>query len=188
MQKRDSKTNSPENRRNRFFGQQESEAGKPESAPAATPQRSTASNRAPRAADNAVATVGSTMSVKGDLTGKEDILIRGRLEGSVVLDENDMVVDESGQLEGSVIARHVHVRGSVNGEIQGLERVTIAATGRIQGTIAAPRVVLEDGGKFKGMIDMPLDKKATGSKTKKTPELSSATPQRVAAAEAAARS
>ena len=185
IQKRDSKPPAaPENRRNRLFGQQEPESSKPVTAAASQP--AAAPNPAPRAAGTANATIGPTMSVKGDLAGKEDVLIRGKLEGSAVLNDNDLVVDETGHLEGSVIARHVLIRGEVNGEIQGLERVTIAATGRVQGTIAAPRVVLEDGGKFKGMIDMPLEKKGAGSQPRKPADSSAAGPKRMAAAEATA--
>ena len=189
VQKRDNKSPMPsDNLRNRLFGQQESETGKPQRAPGAATQPTPSSNPQARPGDKTVATIGATMSLKGDLAGKEDILIKGKIEGSVVLNDNDMVVDESGQLEGSVIARHVLIRGEINGEIQGLERVTIAATGRVQGTIAAPRVVLEDGGRFKGMIDMPFEKKSAGSQPQKSAELSPATPKRVTAAEAAASS
>lgn len=189
VQKRDNKSPmSSDNIRNRLFGQQESETGKPERAPGASAQSRPSPNPSSRPGDNTVATIGATMSVKGDLAGKEDVLVKGKLEGSVVLNDNDMVVDESGQLEGSIIARHVLIRGEINGEIQGLEKVTIAATGRVQGTIAAPRVVLEDGGKFKGMIDMPFEKKSAGSQPQKSAELNPATPKRVAAAEAAANS
>lgn len=189
IQKRDTKAApSPDNLRNRLFGQQDQDHGRPDSARGGSPQPASAPGPAPRAADRAVATIGATMSVKGDMAGKEDIVIRGKLEGSVVLNDNDMVIDESGQLEGSVIAKHVLIRGAVDGEIQGLDKVTIAATGRVQGTIAAPRVVLEDGGKFKGMIDMPLEKKGAGSQPQKSAEMSPAAPKRVASAEAAASS
>ena len=126
------------------------------------------------------------MTLKGDLVGKEDVTVKGRLEGSVMLKDNDIVVDRSGQLEGSVVARHVLVRGMVNGDIQGLERVTIAATGHVEGTIAAPRVVLEDGGKFKGMIDMPMGEQAAAADAPgKAKELSKAASKRASATEAA---
>ena len=190
-QKRDHKaTMSPEKIRDRLFGHQQTAGSKQGPEPGAATQPAPGPIPRRRAADRTLATIGASLSIKGDLSGKEDVQVSGRLEGSVVLNENDMTVNESGHVEGSVIARHVLIRGEVNGEIRGLERVTIAATGHVQGTIAAPRVVLEDGGKFKGMIDMPIEKKnvATQSRKQKTPELSSATPQRAAAAEAAARS
>ncbi len=184
-QKRDTKASTtPDNLRNRLFGQSEPEGSNPNAArqPASVPAP------APRAADGSVATIGATMSVKGDIASKEDVLVKGKVEGSVVLNDNDMVIDESGHLEGNVTARHVLIRGAVNGEIEGLEKVTIAATGRVQGTIAAPRVVLEDGGKFKGMIDMPLEEKGADSQSQKPAERNPATAKREAASESAAKS
>ena len=192
-QKRQQKApNSSENLRNRLFGQQEPANGKPETAPelAVKPAPRPAVSPAPpqRPGANAVASIGATISIKGDLVGNEDIVIMGRIEGSVVLNDNDVVVDQSGQLEGNVIAKQVMVRGRVNGEIQGHEKVTIAAAGSVQGTIAAPRVVLEDGGKFKGMIDMPFERKSAGTGPQSSPETRPVTQKRAAAAESAARS
>ena len=186
IQKRDSKAPATsENLRNRLFGQQEAGNSSPDGEPQASSQSSSSLSAGPRGADSTVATIGATMSVKGDLAGKEDVLVRGQLEGSVILDDNDVLVDESGRLEGRVIARHVVIKGEVNGELQGLDKVTIAATGRVQGTIAAPRVVLEDGGKFKGMIDMPLEKQAGATQSQKSASRNPAAPKRVAAAEPA---
>ena len=187
IQKRDNKAPiSSDNLRNRLFGQQEAGTGKPDRGPQASTDSSSASSAGRRGADRSIATIGATMSVKGDLAGKEDVVVKGKVEGSVTLDDNDVVVDESGQLEGRVIARHVLIKGEVNGELQGLDKVTIAASGCVQGTIAAPRVVLEDGGKFKGMIDMPLDRKGSATQPQKSTDRNPAAPKRVAVAGPAA--
>jgi cytoskeletal protein CcmA (bactofilin family) len=56
----------------------------------------------------------------------------------------------------------VRIDGEVKGDIEGLERVVICASGEVQGNLTAPRVVLEDGGRFKGSIDMGGTKKSGG--------------------------
>ncbi len=162
MQKRDNRqAPSPsDNRRNRFFNPQGSDSPNPGGAAGAHPQQSSAT-APPAGGSTTVATIGTTMTIKGDLVGKEDVIVRGRLEGSVILNDNDIVIEESGQVEGSIVAKHVLIKGRVNGDIQGLEKVTVFATGCAERTIAAPRVVLQEGGRFKGMIDMPLDDKGT---------------------------
>ena len=187
IQKRDNKDSTPpDNRRNRLFGHQESSSHSPGGISGASAQQSSATTSAATGSANGpTATIGATMTIKGDLAGKEDVMVRGKLDGSVILNDNDIVIDESGQVEGSIIAKHVMIKGTVNGEIQGLEKVTVSSTGRVQGTISAPRLVLEDGGKFKGMIDMPLDGKAATAVLGKPQESSPPTPKRVASAEAA---
>ncbi len=192
IQRRDSKSpTSSDGRGGRFFGSQQSDTPNTASAPEPSALKASSRDSGAQARTGAVPTIGATMTLKGDLVGSEDVTIKGNLEGSVTLKDNDIVVDQSGHLEGSVIARHVLVRGMVNGDIEGLERVTVATTGRVEGTITAPRVVLEDGGKFKGMIDMPMGEKAGATAAAdpagKSGELNKAAPQRAKAAEAGAR-
>lgn len=191
IQRQNSKAQTPSaSRRSRLFGSGESvdssAAGKT-NAPAQT--ASTASRPAvSRSEATAIPTIGATMTVTGDLAGTEDVMVRGKLKGSITLEENDIVVDETGELEGSFIARHVTVWGKVNGDIRGLEKVTVAATGRIEGTISAPRVVLEDGGKFKGMIDMPVVEPAAAEAAGTSREPSPSTPKRVEPAKTVTKS
>ena len=186
IQKRDNKASAqPDSLRSRLFNPQEARIPNPSGTTEAAQQKSTAPTPAQaRPASIASATIGATMTLKGDLVGNENCVVLGKFEGSVILKENDIVIDESGQIEGSIVAKHVLVKGRVNGEIKGLDKVTIAATGCVQGTIAAPRVALEDGGKFKGMIDMPMDDQSTGTKAGKTQEPSASAPKRAQVAEA----
>ena len=183
IKKRDNKTPTPSDTRgNRLFNPQGSGSHTPGAAVGTPPQQASAP---PPAGNAATPTIGATMTIKGDLVGKEDVLVRGRLEGSVILKDNDIVIEESGEVEGSIIAKHVLIKGQVNGDIQGLDKVTIFATGRVQRTITAPRVVLEDGGRFKGMIDMPLDEQDADGAAGKSQELNPPAPKRLETAKAA---
>jgi len=46
------------------------------------------------------------------------------------------------------------VGGDLKGNITADDKVEVAATGTMKGDIRAPRVVLADGARFKGSIDM----------------------------------
>lgn len=187
MEKHDDKApTSPDNRRSRLFNLQKSDSQNPgerEAVPGQQPPAS-APLQAGRSGSRDATTIGATMTLKGDLVGKEDVIVQGKLQGSVVLNENDIVVDESGEVEGNIIARHVLIKGRVDGDIQGLEKVTIAATGQVQQTVAAPRVVLEEGGRFKGMIDMPFDEQGANAPGDKPQALNPAPGKRVETANA----
>ncbi len=106
------------------------------------------------------ATVGATIKIKGDVSGREDIFVNGSIEGTVDLANNDATVEHSGRVKGSIVAKQVRIKGEVIGDIEAVEKITIYATGAVQGTIVSPRVEVEDGAKFKGRIDMVFD---TGS-------------------------
>ena len=67
---------------------------------------------------------------------------------------NEITVAVSGTLKADVKANIVNVHGNVIGDIIGSERVVVSKSGNVVGNIDAPRVVLEDGAKFKGSIQM----------------------------------
>ena len=98
--------------------------------------------------------IGQTVSIEGTLTAQEDILIEGRFNGEVVLLENAVVVGQTGNIRADIKAKNVTVHGKANGDIQASDQVEISASGSMRGDILSPRVILHDGAKFKGRIDM----------------------------------
>ena len=105
-------------------------------------------------APSAAAIVGAALVMNGELSGNEDIVVAGRFEGKITLPSNSVMVSKGGQVHADVLAKVVQIEGQMTGDIQGGERVVITATGQMEGKISAPRVVLIDGAKFKGSIDM----------------------------------
>jgi cytoskeletal protein CcmA (bactofilin family) len=99
-------------------------------------------------------TIGPSIVIRGDLTGDEDLVIEGRVEGKVDLKQNNVTVGKSGKVKADVYGEVVIVEGEVDGNIFAQEMVIVRQSGAILGNISAPRVVLEDGSRFKGSIDM----------------------------------
>lgn len=105
--------------------------------------------------------IGSSITIKGDITGNEDLLIEGQVEGEINISSHQVTVGQSGQVNANITANNIKVEGRVKGDILGSEKVVIAKTGNVRGNIVSPRVTLEDGAVFKGSIDMdPSDSKA----------------------------
>ena len=98
--------------------------------------------------------IGPTIRIKGEVSGEENLLIEGKVDGSVSLRGKDLTIGSSGSVNANVSATVVKIDGEVKGDITGEEKVIISNTGKVQGNIVAPRVTLEDGAKFKGSIDM----------------------------------
>jgi cytoskeletal protein CcmA (bactofilin family) len=119
-------------------------------APAPTPVSSP--SEPPRRTDRA--TVGPSIFIKGDLTGEEDLIIEGRVEGKVDLKQNNVTIGKNGRVKADVFGRVVIVEGEVDGNVFAREQAILRQSGAIRGNITAPRVVLEDGSRFKGSIDM----------------------------------
>ncbi len=102
------------------------------------------------------ATIGPSISIKGDLMGEEDLVIQGRVEGKVELKQNSVTIGKSGRAKADIYGRLVTVEGEVEGNLYALEQVVVRSSGNVRGDISAPRVTIEDGAKFKGSIDMEV--------------------------------
>jgi cytoskeletal protein CcmA (bactofilin family) len=101
-----------------------------------------------------VAMIGSGIQVKGDITGDENLVVDGKVDGSIKLDTNEVSIGQAGRVNANISARIVKIDGRVDGDITGQEKVVISKSGNVHGNIKAPRVTLEDGAIFKGSIDM----------------------------------
>jgi len=109
------------------------------------------------------ATIGPSISIRGDLTGEEDLVIDGRVDGTIDLQQNNLTVGEDGRVKANVRANTITVDGEVEGDLSGDEQVVIRRTGHVRGNMTAPRVTLEDGCRFKGSIDMDAARNAEKS-------------------------
>ncbi len=101
-----------------------------------------------------VANIGKSISIKGDLTGNEDLVIEGKVEGKVELPNNQLTIGANGQVKAEINAKGVIVIGRVAGNVRGTERVEIQATGVVEGDVAAPRLLIAEGAVVNGSITM----------------------------------
>ena len=100
------------------------------------------------------ARIGAGVSLKGELFGKEDIIIEGHVEGKITLEQHGVIVEESGRVDGDITASSICVAGTVHGNLHGTEQAVLLKTARVEGNILAKSVTLETGAQFKGSIDM----------------------------------
>jgi cytoskeletal protein CcmA (bactofilin family) len=115
---------------------------------------------------------GSSLVIKGELSGSEDLAIEGRVEGKISLPEHVLTIGLGAHVSAEVIARVVIVHGSVNGNITAFERVEVKATGRMNGDLTAPKVQMSDGATFTGRLETRNPAKGNAKeKTSKQPEL-----------------
>lgn len=102
-----------------------------------------------------------SIAIKGDISGTEDLVLEGKMEGTINLPKNEILIGPDGQVKADLTALKVSIEGRVTGDIRGSERVVIKHSGKVEGNIVAPRVVLEDGCQFKGSVEMNTDATAS---------------------------
>jgi cytoskeletal protein CcmA (bactofilin family) len=118
----------------------------------ASPQFGGGQMTAERSADRAI--IGPSITIKGDVTGDEDLVIQGRVEGKVDLAQHNVTVGANGRIKANIFGRTVTVDGEVEGDLHAEEQIAIRKSGKVRGNVSAPRVTIEDGAMFKGSIDM----------------------------------
>src|SRR6202165_5136157 len=105
-------------------------------------------------ADRATARLGSSLHVKGEITGNEDLQIDGSVEGLIQLDERKLTIGATSKVTADVIAREVVVYGNVKGNLRAKDRIEINKEGSVMGDLTTSRIMIEDGAYFKGSIEI----------------------------------
>lgn len=103
------------------------------------------------------AVIGPSIHIEGDLRGEEDLIIEGEVTGTIHLTDHSLTVGSKGKIHADVYAHTIVVDGTLEGDLYGAERVAIRKSGQVRGNIVSPRVSLEDGGRFKGSVEMDGD-------------------------------
>lgn len=134
-----------------MFNKRENNDTSSDAPSSATPEpvrRETGSN------NRAAAVIGPSIHIDGTLRGDEDLLIEGKVKGTVELKKNSVTIGSKGEVTADIYAHTIYIDGSMNGNLVAAERVVVRKSARISGSITAPRVSLEDGARFNGSIDM----------------------------------
>jgi len=100
--------------------------------------------------------IGSKVTVKGSISGTEDLVVYGRVEGRVGL-EKGLTIEEEGAVEADVEVTEATVKGELRGEVVASKAAVLLATARVVGNIRAPRIVIEEGARFSGTIEMDVE-------------------------------
>jgi cytoskeletal protein CcmA (bactofilin family) len=89
----------------------------------------------------------------GELRFQDTFRVDGRVRGRIVSD-NTLIVGETGRVEADIECGVVSIRGFVIGHVHGRQRIELLSGARVQGTLVAPKLVIEDGATFQGDCDM----------------------------------
>ena len=114
--------------------------------------------------DSRSSVLGPTLKFKGELKADEDLLIQGRIEGSIK-HSSSLTIGEGGHVKADVTAEYIAVEGSVDGDLKGSKCVKVRESAKINGNIVSPKVSLVEGATFNGKIDMDGDPAASVPKT-----------------------
>jgi cytoskeletal protein CcmA (bactofilin family) len=134
---------------------------KEEAAPARPPQPGPSVIPAQRPVDppavvKSSATIGKAVTIKGEIYSEEDLFIDGKVEGLLELKDHKLTVGPNGRADTNIKAREVVVQGTVHGNIDAQQKITIRKDGNVVGNIKTTGIIIEDDAYFKGNIDIVM--------------------------------
>ena len=109
-----------------------------------------------------ISVLGPTLVFKGELSADEDLMLKGRVEGSI-RHTSSLRIGQEGSVQGDIEAKNITVDGTVEGDLRGDGSVTVRESATVTGNIFAPRVTLAEGARFSGAIDMDAAVAASGA-------------------------
>jgi cytoskeletal protein CcmA (bactofilin family) len=119
--------------------------------------------------------ISPSIHFSGPVRGNDDLIVRGHIEGTISIGEGLLVVTTEGRVEADVTARVIVIEGQVEGKLEATEQIIVRPSGRVRGSIRAPRIVLDSGCNFNGSIDSDVgEESSSASRRSKIANLKSA--------------
>jgi cytoskeletal protein CcmA (bactofilin family) len=94
------------------------------------------------------------MRVKGEISGNEDLVVDGKVEGPISVGQHRLTVGHNGHVTGGLEAREIIIYGKVDGNQNVVsESIEIKKDASVIGKVKTRRIVIEDVDRFKGSIE-----------------------------------
>ena len=100
------------------------------------------------------ASIGKSVTIKGQIFSREDLVVDGEIEGAIELNEHRLTVGPNGRVRAGIKAREIVVLGTIDGNVEALDKIDIRKDAKLVGDIKTARIIIEDGAYFKGSIDI----------------------------------
>ena len=97
--------------------------------------------------------LGKSISVKGEVRAEESVIVEGRVEGAVVCERDAVVLAESCDVQGDVIANNITVFGKFTGKLIATDFVDLRPDSAVIGHVLSKRFILDDGAQFQGRVE-----------------------------------
>lgn len=101
--------------------------------------------------------IGADTKIEGTLITHSSVRIDGSVVGGVCAD-GTIVLSQSGQIEGNVIAENIIVAGVIDGNLSIKDKTNIEPTGEVYGDISTSRILIDEQSVFQGKCNMNIDR------------------------------
>lgn len=100
--------------------------------------------------------IGKGIRIKGVVRGKEDLVVEGEVDGSISLPEHHLTLERPSRTSAEVKAKNATIRGRHRGNAEAVDKIEITSEAVMIGDLRSPRLVIREGARFRGSVDMEV--------------------------------
>jgi len=97
--------------------------------------------------------IGQSIRIKGEVVAREPLLISGRVEGTIEVDQHTLTIAPEASVNAAITAESVVIEGTVEGDLAAINKIVIQSTAKIEGECTAPTISIADGAIVQGKIE-----------------------------------
>ena len=102
---------------------------------------------------DAIAHIGPSIRIKGDVTANEPLTIAGHVDGTIEVNGHALTVTPDAHVHATITAETIVIGGDVTGLVQAGTRIVVSATATIEGDLSAPAISVADGAAVHGRVE-----------------------------------
>jgi cytoskeletal protein CcmA (bactofilin family) len=106
------------------------------------------------ASDNPTGLLGKGVEVTGDIIFSDRLHVEGKVVGKLISENGTLIIGATGRVEAQVEVSVCVVLGILNGNADAKSRIEIHKGGRVNGDLATPVLIIEEGAVFNGAVEM----------------------------------
>ncbi len=97
--------------------------------------------------------LGKNLTVKGTVSGDDNVQILGDYSGELNLNAN-LDIHQSANVVGNLQADSITLHGTIEGNVMARKKLHIYDTAKIKGDITTPVIAIQEGAQFDGKVNM----------------------------------
>ncbi|MEI7895109.1 MAG: polymer-forming cytoskeletal protein [Myxococcales bacterium] len=99
--------------------------------------------------------IGVGITIEGEITTEEDVVVHGTLRGKLETKEH-VSVEQGAVVEADVTSNTLMLAGTLTGNVSSGERVDLQSSAKLVGNVRTARITIADGAQFKGNVEMDV--------------------------------
>ncbi len=98
--------------------------------------------------------IGKSVTIRGELTGSEDLFMDGQIEGTITLTNSRLTIGPNSKVNADIHVQDVIIFGKVDGNIKATGSIDLRQSAIVTGDVFAGRLSIEESAVIKGRVEL----------------------------------